>query len=78
MRTTKQYDYLNRLTQISALPSAGSNLSFAYTYNSANQRVRTTLADGSYWSYQYDSLGQVVSGHKFFSDETPVPGQFVH
>src|SRR5207249_3101908 len=29
----------------------------------------------SYWLYNYDSLGQVTSGHKFFPDESPVAGQ---
>jgi hypothetical protein len=37
--------------------------------------VRTALADGSYWLYEYDTLGQVTSGKKYFSDGTPVPGQ---
>ncbi len=46
-----------------------------YSYNSANQRTRTTTADGSYWSYEYDALGQVKRGGKFFSDGYPVPGQ---
>jgi YD repeat-containing protein len=31
-----------------------------YQYNQANQRVRTTLADGSFWIYEYDSLGQMI------------------
>ena len=60
---------------MSSAPSGASAVGFNYAYNSANQRVRSTLADGSYWIYSYDSLGQVVSGHKFFSDQTPVPGQ---
>lgn len=75
MITTKQYDYLNRLTSISSAPSAASALSFSYSYNAASQRTRDTLADNSYWSYAYDSLGQVTSGHKFWSDETPVAGE---
>jgi RHS repeat-associated protein len=75
MTTTKHYEYLNRLTHISSTPSASSVVSFAYSYNNANQRIVSRLADGSYWRYQYDSLGEVTSGHKFFSDETPVPGQ---
>jgi len=33
------------------------------------------LADGSYWVYGYDSLGQVTNGCKYFSDGTPVAGQ---
>ena len=77
MTTTKQYDYLNRLTAISSQPGAAGVLpvSFNYNYNSANQRIHDKLADGSYWVYQYDSLGQVISGIKYFSDGTLVPGQ---
>lgn len=37
--------------------------------------MRTTLADGSYWVYQYDKLGQVTSGKRYWSDGTPVAGQ---
>ncbi len=77
MTTTKQWDYLNRLTQISSAPSAAytSPLTFNYNYNPANQRTKDTLADGSYWIYAYDSLGQVTNGCKYFSTGTPVPGQ---
>ena len=46
MTTTKQYDYLNRLLSVSSAPSAASALSFGYAYNTANQRIRSTLADG--------------------------------
>lgn len=75
MTTTKSYDYLNRLNSISSLPSASSAVSFGYNYNSANQRTRCTLADGSYWIYTYDARGQVTTGHKYFYDGTPVAGQ---
>ena len=77
MTTTKQYDFLNRLTSISSTPSGSGQqaISYSYSYNNANQRVRSTLADGSYWLYVYDSLGQVITGHKFWSDQTPVAGQ---
>jgi YD repeat-containing protein len=75
MTTTKQYDHLNRLLSVSSAPSASSALSFSYSHNSANQRIRSTLADGSYWLYEYDSLGQVRSGRKYWSDQTPVAGQ---
>ncbi len=77
MTTTKQWDYLNRLTQISSAPGAAytSPLTYNYNYNSANQRTKDTLADGSYWIYAYDSLGQVTNGCKYFSTGTPVPGQ---
>jgi RHS repeat-associated protein len=72
MSRTNQWDYLNRLLGVS---SAASALSFAYSYNNANQRTRATLADNSYWLFNYDSLGQVTSGHKYWPDQTPVAGQ---
>src|SRR5947208_4086785 len=77
MATTKQYGYLYRLLSISSSPSSSSSLptSYAYGYNEANQRRRVALNDGSFWIYQYDALGQVTSGKKYFGDNTPVPGQ---
>jgi len=77
LTTTKTYDDLNRLTQIASQPGASGlpPLAFNYSFNSANQRTQDKLADGSYWIYNYDSLGQVTSGHKYFYDGTPVPGQ---
>ena len=75
MTTTRQYDYLNRLLSISTLPSSSLPQSRAYTYNAANQRTRVKLADSSYWVYRYDSLGQVTSGKKYWSDGTAVAGQ---
>jgi RHS repeat-associated protein len=75
MTTTKQFDYLNRLLSASSAPSAGSSLTFNYTCNDANQRVRSALADGGYWLYDYDSLGQVRAGRKYWADGTPVAGQ---
>jgi YD repeat-containing protein len=67
---------VNRLTQISSQSSASiPAVSFNYSYNSANQRTQDQLADGSHWAYQYDSLGQVTNGNKYFYDNTIVPGQ---
>jgi YD repeat-containing protein len=62
MTTSKSYDFLNRLSQISSAPSASSVVSFGYSYNDANPRTRFTLEDGSYWVYEYDYLGQLTSG----------------
>lgn len=31
--------------------------------------------DGAHWVYQYDNLGQVTSGKKYWADGTPVAGQ---
>lgn len=51
------------------------NASYEYQYNTASQRVRMTLADGSYWIYSYDALGQVRSGKRYWRSGAPVAGQ---
>ncbi len=75
MVRTNQFDKVNRLTNLVWKAGAATVASFAYQYNDANQKTRVTLADGSYWLYQYDDLGQVISGKKYWSDNTPVAGQ---
>jgi RHS repeat-associated protein len=76
MTTTKNWDNLNRMTSISSANASSVVLdSHGYAYNSANQRTSVTNADGSYWIYQYDTLGQVTSGKKYWSDGTPVAGE---
>lgn len=75
MTTTKKYDFLNRLSEISSAPSASSAVKFAYQYNDANHRIRRTDSDESYWSYEYDPLGQVTSGKHYWPDGTPFAGQ---
>ena len=75
---SKSYDYLNRLTQISSAPTASSSLTFTYPYNSAGQRYRAIINSDqptSYWQYQYDSLGQLVSGKKAWWGGGVIPGQ---
>lgn len=72
--TTKAYDHLDRLISIGDAVG-GAALSSTYSYNAANQRTALTLEDSSYWSYGYDSLGQVTSGNKFWSDGTAVAGE---
>jgi RHS repeat-associated protein len=74
LTTTKSYDYLNRLTSISSVSSAGFVSSFNYAYNKANQRTAVTNSDNSRWIYKYDALGQVISGRKYWADGTPVAG----
>ncbi|HEY5912156.1 MAG TPA: RHS repeat-associated core domain-containing protein [Verrucomicrobiae bacterium] len=76
MTTTKQYDFLNRLTSICSVGSGSSSLpSFYYVYNDANQRTRRIESDGSDWRFNYDPLGQVTSGRKYWPDFSPVAGQ---
>jgi len=74
MTTTKTYDNLNRLILIQSSAGVSPAASFAYTHNAANQRTAITNADSSRWVYQYDALGQVVSGKKYWADGTPVAG----
>lgn len=77
LTTTKQWDFLNRLIETKSSPSGSSELPslFRYGYNDVNQRTACTMGDGSYWVYQYDNLGQVISGKRFWGDGTPVAGQ---
>lgn len=76
MLTTKSFDSLKRLTRISSTPvGAAVAASAAYEHNDSGQRVRMELSDGTYWIYEYDSLGQVKGGKKYWSDGSPVAGQ---
>ncbi len=43
-------------------------------YNAANQRTKVTLADGGYWEYSYDALGQVIGARKYNSSGQLLPG----
>jgi YD repeat-containing protein len=75
MSTTKNHDFLNRLTGTFHV-AGGSNVAvFNYANNAANQRTAITNVDNSRWVYQYDALGQVVSGKKYWADGMPVAGQ---
>ena len=69
MTNQNTYDLVNRLT------GKSSSLNFAYQYNTASQRTKVTLIDGSYWRYGYDALGQLTSANKYFWDGTPYAGQ---
>ena len=61
LTTTQSYDGINRLTHIQSTTSATTVTPHAYTYNAANQRIKATREDGSYWNYSYDVLGQVAT-----------------
>ncbi len=76
MTTSKQHDYLNRLSSVRSVNAQSAVLSsFSYSYNDANQRTERREADGVYWRFGYDSLGQVTSGKKYWADGIPVAGQ---
>jgi len=61
--------------KINYMTFAATNLSSVYGYNLANQRTGLTNADGSYWTYQYDSLGQMTNTVRRWSDGTLVAGE---
>jgi RHS repeat-associated protein len=78
MTETRQYDNLNRLLQTTSSPTADSAISFGYQYNDANERTHVDTsypAAPSHWAFDYDKLGQVTSGKRFWTDNTPVAGQ---
>ena len=76
MTTTKNFDFLNRLSNIGSVNGQSATLdAHGYAYNSANQRTVMTNADNWYWVYHYDPLGQVTNGVKYWSDGTRVAGQ---
>jgi RHS repeat-associated protein len=75
LTTSKSYDNLNRLRQIASVTNAQAVASFAYAYNSANQRTAVTNVDGSRWAFGYDRLGQVTNGWRYWSDGSDVLGQ---
>jgi RHS repeat-associated protein len=70
LTATRALDNLGRVASVTA-PSVAS---VAYDYNAANQRIRATREDASYWDYEYDTLGQVISAVKRHADTTPRPG----
>jgi len=73
-RIERSYDPLGRLETITTTAAAGGVQSYAYTYNDLNQRTRVTREDGSYWTYIYNDRGELVSGKKYWADNTPVWG----
>ncbi len=62
MTTTKNYDFVNRLTEIKSETGSTTVSRYAYDYNALNQRSKATLADNGYWSYDYNAKGEVISG----------------
>ena len=75
LTTTKTWDNLNRLKKIDSVAGGSTASSHAYAYNSANQRTSVTNANNARWVYEYDELGQVTSGKKYWGDGTVVAGQ---
>jgi len=60
---SKVWDNLDILGTISSVAQAGNTYSYGYSYNDANQRVQTRLADGSYSVYDTTGTFPSVSEH---------------
>jgi RHS repeat-associated protein len=78
LTTTRVYDRWGRLQSQWAVANAASvqpTVGSGYTYNAAGQRIRQDLGDGTYWTYAYDSLGQLTGAQRRWPDGTLVAGQ---
>jgi RHS repeat-associated protein len=78
LTTTRVYDRWGRLQSQWAVANAASVqpvVGSGYTYNAAGQRIRQDLGDGTYWTYAYDSLGQLTGAQHRWPDGTLVAGQ---
>jgi RHS repeat-associated protein len=70
----RSYDSIGRLENITTTPSAAGAQSYNYINNNLNQRTRVTREDGSYWSYSYNDRGELISGRKYWADNSIVWG----
>jgi RHS repeat-associated protein len=79
LTTSYNVDAIGRLRSISHDSVLGTDESYTYAYDAANQRVRLDLIDGSSWAYGYDAMGQVISGKRYRNGgntpTNPLPGQ---
>ena len=67
-KSQNSFDPINRLKTIEHNNLKTSNIEqYSYELNKANQRTKFTLANGEYWDYQYDDLGQVISAKRYDS-----------
>lgn len=75
-RLSRTHDKLGRVTRIDTL---GNETTFHarhdYLHNNANQRTEVIEGSGRKWSFDYDSLGQVIKAEKLESaGEEVLPG----
>jgi RHS repeat-associated protein len=79
LTTSRNIDAISRVRTISHDSVLGTDESYTYSYDAANERTRLDLIDGSSWVYQYDSMGQVVGGKRYkdggAAPVNPIPGQ---
>ncbi len=74
LTTTNLYDKRGRLQSIANYPPSDRPIGFTYSYNDRDQRTRAVMADGEFWLYGYDTLGQVTNGAKHFPTGDFIPG----
>ena len=72
VRVSRTLDGLDRLTDTTTRVGDEILHRSAYQLNDADQRIRQTLADGRYWAYAYDQLGQLVSAKQYSAAGVPV------
>jgi len=77
MTTRREHRWLNRLRRVEPPSSPTNTLGLVLDdqYNQADQRRRIDNGDGTHWAIEYDDLGQMVSGKKYWPDGSAVPGQ---
>ena len=73
MVSTRQFDFLNRLTNSVSTTNSVTFVRHNYSYNTASQRTQNIREDGSYWQFQYDQLGQVTKKVSVPAKKVSVP-----
>ncbi len=73
---SRSHDKLGRVTRIDTLGNETTlHARRDYRHNNANERTEVTEDSGRKWSFEYDSLGQVVKAEKLESSgEEVLPG----
>jgi len=75
LTTSKEFDDFDRVASISSQPSAGDPVGVSFSYNDAGKRETATFPDETYWSYGYNTRGEVTSGaKKLATDDTELSG----
>jgi|GEM_PF-4872593 len=75
LTSTYNHDKVDNLTSVTNVSNTAGTISgLSYGFDALNHRVVATQStDGTYWKYDYDSVGEVISGKRYYSSE-PMPG----
>lgn len=75
VRHQREFDDLGRVVRVETTSSPTVHVRRDLDYNPVHQRTGVMHEDGRRWAYDYDELGQVVTGQKRLADNvTPLPG----